>query len=79
MTNNNNNDQETEPTQTDIFQQQKKTIDTLIDVLQKQKTTQPQQVIYAQTAQPEKKKTPNYLLYIAIGIVIIYLARKGKK
>lgn len=77
--NNNNNDTEVEPTQTDIFQQQKKTIDTLIDVFEKQQTVLPQQIIYAQTAQPEQKKTKNYILYIAIGIVAIYLLKKGKK
>ena len=68
--------EETEPTQTDIFQQQKKTIDTLIDVLEKQGSTQPQQIIYAQTEQAEKKKAPNYLLWIGIAIISFILFKR---
>jgi hypothetical protein len=62
----------TTATETDIFQQQKKTIDTLIDVLAKQGTGQPQ-IVYTQPAAEEKQATPNYVLYLAIGVVIVIL------
>jgi len=71
---------EEETTQTDIFQQQKKTIDTLINVLEKQGASgQPQQIIYAQRTQEPEKKTPNYLLYAGIGIGVIALVLFMKK
>lgn len=70
--------EDTEPTQTDIFQQQKKTIDTLVEVLQRQGSEQPQQIIYASPAEPPEKPAPNYLLWIGIAIVIFVLF-KGKK
>jgi hypothetical protein len=70
---------ESEATETDIFQQQKKTIDTLIDVLAKQGTGQPQ-IIYTQPAAEEPKQAaPNYILYIVLGIVAIILIFKIKK
>ena len=70
---------ETEPTQTDIFEQQKKTIDTLITVLEKQGVSgQPQQIVYAQPAQEPEKKPPNYLLYAGIGLVAVILFMKMK-
>jgi hypothetical protein len=60
-------------TETDIFEQQKKTIDTLIDVLANQGTANPQ-IVYTQPAEQTQQKTPNYILYIAIGLgVIIFL------
>jgi hypothetical protein len=62
----------TTATETDIFQQQKKTIDTLIDVLAKQGTGQPQ-IVYTQPAAEKKQATPNYVLYLAIGVVIVIL------
>ena len=70
--NNENND--AEPTETDIFQQQKKTIDTLIQVLEKQGG--PQQPVYVSPPAPAAKP-PNYLLYagLAIGAIILF---KGK-
>ena len=77
MAENNNETTETEPTQTDIFQQQKKTIDTLVDVLERQGVGQPQQIIYATPAEPVKK-SPNYLLYIGIGLAAFVLLGKVK-
>ena len=71
--------EETEPTQTDIFQQQKKTIDTLVEVLQRQGSTQPQQIIYASPAEAPEKPTPNYLLWIGIAVAVFILFKKGKK
>lgn len=62
-----------EPTQTDIFQQQKKTIDTLVQVLAEQGITQ-QQVIYDRP--PELTKPPNYLIYLAVGVLAILLFKK---
>ncbi len=67
--------EETTETKTDIYMQQKKTIDTLIDVLEKQGGGQPQQIVYATPSQ--SKKTPNYLLYAAAGLAAIILFRKG--
>ena len=68
---------ETEPTQTDIFQQQKKTIDTLIDVLERQGAGPPQQMVFAAPAPKSEKKTPDYLKWIAIAAVMFFLL-KGK-
>jgi len=64
----------TEATETDIFQQQKKTIDLLYDVLQRQQTetTQP---TYVTPIQQTKADTPNYILYIAIGAAAIWLLK----
>ena len=67
-----NNDTET---QTDIFQQQKKTIDTLIDVLERQGSQQPQTVYVAQDAE-KQKPTPNYLVYAAVGLGLILFFKK---
>ena len=69
-----NENTETEPTQTDIFQQQKKTIDTLVNILAEQ-GSQPQQIVYAAPAE-QQAKPPNYLLYIGIGILAILLFKK---
>lgn len=63
-----------EPTQTDIFQQQKKTIDTLVKVLAEQGAGQPQQVVYAAAAEPAK--APNYLVYLGVGVLAILLFKK---
>ncbi len=64
---------ENEATETDIFQQQKKTIDLLYDVLQRQQT---------ETAQPtyitpiqQTKPAPNYILYIGIGALAIWFLK----
>lgn len=66
---------ETEPTQTDIFQQQKKTIDTLVDVLEREGVARPQQIVYA-TPAPQARPT-NYLLYITIAAVgIIFILKR---
>jgi len=72
MAENNDND----ITKTDIFKQQTQTIVTLQDVLQKQaKEEGPQQIIYAQ--QPELvQKPPNYLLYVALGVIALILFKK---
>lgn len=67
--------EDTEPTQTDIFQQQKKTIDTLVQVLAEQGVGQPQQVVYAAAAEPAAK-APNYLIYLAVGVLAILLFKK---
>ncbi len=67
--------EEIEPTETDIFQQQQKVITTLEDVI-RNKSNQPQQIIYASPAAPAKK-APNYLLYAGIGLAA-YLSLKGK-
>lgn len=68
-------EEQLEPTQTDIFQQQKKTIDTLVQVLAEQGAGQPQQVVYAAPAEPAKK-APNYLIYLAVGVLAILLFKK---
>ena len=63
MAEENNNEK---ATQTDIFQQQKKVIDTLVDELARQ-AGQPSQIVYASPAQQTEKKAPNYLLYIGLA------------
>ena len=68
--------EETVQTKTDIFMQQKKTIETLQDVLSKQGAGQPQQIVYASPAEQPAEKSPNYLLYAAIAVVAIILLRK---
>lgn len=75
--NNDNN----ETTKTDIFKQQEQTIITLQDILRKQAEEEtdaaPQQIIYARQAEPAKKP-PNYLLYIALGVLALaYFRKKG--
>jgi len=69
------NEEETEPTKTDIFQQQKKTIDTLVDVLEREGASRPQQIVYSTPAPPPAKPT-NYLLYVVIAAVAVILLRK---
>jgi len=64
---------ELEPTETDIFQQQKKTIDTLVQILAEQGVGQPQ-TVYAAPAEPAK--SPNYLVYLAVGVLAILLFKK---
>ncbi len=63
----------TEATETDIFQQQKKTIDLLYDVLQRQQS-EPTQPTYVTPIQ-QTKPAPNYVLYIAIGALAIWLLK----
>jgi len=74
-----NENELTEPTKTDIFQQQKKTIDTLVQVLAEQGVAQPQQppqqIVYAAAAEPAKK-APSYLTYLAVGVLAILLFKK---
>lgn len=72
------NENDIEPTETDIFQQQKKTIDTLVQVLAEQGVAQPQlppQVVYAAAAEPAKE-APNYLTYLAVGVLAILFFKK---
>ena len=64
-------------TETDIFQQQKKTIDTLINVLEQQ-GAQPPQIVYAQQPQTAEQQPKNYILYIGLGILAFLILRKGK-
>ena len=63
-------------TETDIFQQQSKTIELLYDVLQRQTGTM-QQPTYV-TAPQQTKTAPNYLLYAAIAVGGFFLL-KGLK
>ncbi len=64
-----------EATETDIFQQQAKTIDLLYDVLQRDTT---QQTSPTYVTQPQQTKpAPNYLPYIVVGAVLLFLW-KGK-
>ncbi len=57
-------------TNTDIFQQQAKTIDLLYDVLQRDTG---QQTSPTYVTQPQQTKpAPNYLPYIAIGVVLLF-------
>jgi len=68
---------ENDTTKTDIFKQQEQTIVMLQDVLRKQAEEEagPPQIIYAQ--QPELvRKPPNYLLYIALGVIALILFKK---
>ncbi len=66
---------ETETTETDIFQQQKKTIDTLIEVLEKQGGQQVQPVYVSPPA--PAAKPPNYLMYAGLVLGAIILFKKG--
>jgi len=79
MAENNSNAENNETTKTDIFKQQEQTIITLQDILRKQAEEDtdaaPQQIIYARQAEPAQKP-PNYLLYIALGVVALVLFRK---
>ncbi|MBW8003346.1 MAG: hypothetical protein FVQ80_15255 [Planctomycetes bacterium] len=63
-------------TETDIFQQQKKTIDTLINVLETQPATLQPQYIYA-TPAPAQKQSPNYLLWAGLGLLLFLTVKKG--
>ncbi len=66
---------ETIATETDIFQQQKKTIDTLVNVLQEQ-TQQVTQPVYVSPAPAQS--TPNYVLYIGLAIAAMFFFKKGR-
>lgn len=67
--------EENQATETDIFQQQKKTIDTLIDVLERQ-GGQPVQPVYVSPPAPAAKP-PNYLLYAGLAIGAIFLFKRS--
>ena len=68
-----NNDNEA--TETDIFQQQKKTIDTLINVLEQQGG--PAQPVYVSPPAPPAAKPTNYLLYAGLALGAIIFFKKG--
>ena len=59
---------------TDIFFSQEFAIDQLTDLLQQQDTRQP---VYVSQPAPQPKQK-NYLMYIVIGIGILFLTRKIK-
>lgn len=67
MAENNNNDKETA---VDIFQTLKKVNESLVEALLEQ--TQKEGPTYIQPQQP-MAKAPNYLLYIGIGIVLLFI------
>lgn len=65
-------DEPEQTTETDIFQQQKKTIETLTDVLEKQGEAQGD-VVYVQPP-PAEAAPKNYVLYIVLaGIAYLIL------
>ena len=63
---------EVEISPTDVFQQQEKTIQTLVDVM----SSQQGQVVFAPAAPAAPAKAPNYLLYAGIAVAAIYLLKK---
>ena len=68
--------EETEQEKTDIFYVQQQMLDTLTDLFMRQDQQRPQPV-YVSPAAPVPK-TPNYLLYIGIGIGILLFTGKLK-
>ncbi len=74
MADNNNNNNNDTATATDIFQQQKKTIDTLVNVLDRQVSAQLQPVY---VSGPAQAKPINYLLYAGIAIFAFMFLKKG--
>lgn len=60
---------------TDIFYTQEFTIETLTDLLQQQDQ---EQVHISQPASMPRPRTTNYLLYIGVGIGILFLTGKIK-
>jgi len=64
-------------TETDIFQQQKKTIETLQDVLVQKQALGPQ-IVYASPSPEPTTKSPNYVMWIGIGLGFLILTRKVK-
>ena len=62
-------------TETDIFQQQKQTIELLYDVLRSQQSESPAPT-YVSPISTQTKPVPNYLLWAGIGIGL-YMLLKG--
>jgi len=60
----------TEATETDIFQQQKKVIDTLVNELARQ-AGRSEQIIYTSPTAERKVQAPNYLLYGGLILAVI--------
>lgn len=69
-------EEETEEEKTDIFYVQQQMLDTLTDLFTKQNQQRPQPV-YVSPAAPQPKST-NYLMYIGIGLGILFLTGKLK-
>ncbi len=67
--------EETTATETDIFMQQKKVIDTLVNEFARQSQAQTQPV-YVSPPAPPAQKSPNYILYAGLAIVAIFLFKK---
>lgn len=67
--------EEAEASETDIFQQQAKTIDLLYDVLQRQGSMVPAPTYL--TPIQQTKAVPNYMLWIGIGAAAIWFLTKG--
>ncbi len=64
---------DTEATETDIFQQQKQTIDLLYEVLQRQSADSGQPTYV--TPIERSAATPNYMLYIGIGAALVWFLK----
>lgn len=60
----------------DIIKEQQNTIKTLVDNIKSTETESTQQPIYQTTPQKTAKETPNYTLYIMIGIGLFLLLRR---
>lgn len=56
--------------QTDEFQAREQVIEVLSDVLESQQ----RQPVYV--APPRREKTPNYILYIGIGIAVLFFLKR---
>jgi hypothetical protein len=67
-------DTSTSVTQTDIFKQQAQTIELLQDAIAKQQSQGPSTVYMQPTTSPTTT-SPNYLVYVAIGIAVLLLFR----
>jgi len=65
----------TEATQTDIFMQQKKVIDTLVNELARQGNIQAQPVYVSPPAE-QKQDSPNYVLYAGLALAAILFFKK---
>lgn len=61
--------------QSDMFQSMQTTNKALLDILMNRASSEP---TYISAAQPAPTSSPNYLLYIGIGIAAFFLLRKAK-
>ena len=75
MADENNTETENVTTNTDIFQQQKKTIDTLIEVLDR-RGSQQAETVYVRSQPVIEKKSPNYLLYGGLALAALFMFKK---